>query len=189
MSATIFHLVHSPEVLNKLTEEIRSSFDDETEICMGTQLNSCTFLRACINESLHVPTRPVLAGDVDVDGHQFPEGVIIGTLIYTIHHDARYYPRPFKFDPGRWLETEDGEDAATKQASINVAQAAFCPFSIGPRKCVAKDMAWVELSLIIARTLFKYDMQLPADHAITEPNCCSPVENEAGKSPEYQLKA
>lgn len=196
MSATIFHLVHNPEALKRLTEEIRSSFNDEKEIRMGTQLNSCIFLRACITESLRlsppfagVPTRRVLTGGIDVDGHHFPEGSIIGTPIYTIHHDKRYFPRPFRFDPGRWLESEhDDGNQTSKRASLKVAQAAFCPFSTGPRTCVAKNMAWAELSLIIARTLFRYDMRLPVEDVVEKSECGS-VESEAERSPKYQLKA
>ncbi|KAJ5350628.1 hypothetical protein N7541_008355 [Penicillium brevicompactum] len=163
MSATIFHLVHNHQALRTLTEEIRSCFEREEDICIGAQLNSCTFLRACIAESLRLsppfagmPTRRVLAGGINVDGHQIPEGTIVGTPIYTIHHDKRYYPRPFKFEPERWQEGENsGESSTSEQASMKLAQAAFCPFSIGPRTCVAKNMAWAELSLVVARILFR----------------------------------
>ncbi|CAG8114481.1 unnamed protein product [Penicillium salamii] len=70
-----------------------------------------------------------------------------------------------------------------------LAKAAFCPFSIGPRACVAKNLAWVELSLIIARTAFRYDMRLPEDHVSLYPDCCAALGSLAQRSPEYQLKA
>ncbi|KAJ5895675.1 hypothetical protein N7495_007366 [Penicillium taxi] len=198
LSATLFHLAHNHEALNKLTREIRSSFNSVEDILMGNRLNSCKFLRASITESLRmsppfagIPTRRVLAGGIDVDGHHLPEGIIVGTPIYTIHHEERYYPRPFKFDPERWLELEDGnEESVRNQANnIKLATTAFCPFSIGPRTCVAKNMAWVELSLIIARLVFQYDMRLPPEHFVKKPQCCGSVNNGFERSPEYKLKA
>ncbi|CAG7934485.1 unnamed protein product [Penicillium olsonii] len=195
MSAAIFHLVHNQEALSKLTEEVRSCFAEEDDIRMGTQLNSCTFLRACITETLRLsppfadmPTRRVLPGGINVDGHHLPEGTVVGTPIYAIHHDRRYYPRPFKFEPERWLETGCNE-SPERQRELKLAQVAFCPFSIGPRTCVAKNMAWVELSLIIARTVFRYDMRLPGDHLSLNPVCCADRKGFVERSPEYQLKA
>ena len=197
MSATIFHLLHNPEALNTLTDEIRSCFEKEEDICIGNQLTSCTFLRACITESLRlsppvagIPTRRVLAGGINVDGHQIPEGTIVGTSIYTIHHDERYYPRPFKFEPERWQEGEKcGGSPTSQHANLKLAQAAFCPFSVGPRACVAKNMAWAELSLVIARTLFRYDMRLPEEHVVNKPQCGVSVKDCGERSPEYEMKA
>lgn len=196
-SSTLFHLVHNPAALNKLTEEIRSCFESEQDIRLGAQLNSCSFLRACITEALRlsppfagIPPRRVLAGGITVDGHYFPEGVVIGTPIYTIHHDQRYYPRPFRYEPERWLEQEcDSGYEPREKAGINLARSALCPFSIGPRSCVAKNLAWAELSLVLARVMFKYDMRLPAEHVADEPGCCGLSGSDPDKSPEYQLKA
>lgn len=36
----------------------------------------------------------------------------------------------------------------------------FCPFSIGPRGCIGKGLAYVELTVTIARVLFLYDVRL-----------------------------
>ncbi|CAG8364590.1 unnamed protein product [Penicillium salamii] len=196
MSAAVFHLVHNRESLSKITKEIRSCFKEEEDIRIRSQLNSCTFLRACITEALRlsppfagIPTRRVLAGGINVDGHQFPEGTIIGTPIHTIHHDLQYYPRPFRFESGRWLEAETCEKSSDSQKTGKLLQAEFCPFSIGPRTCVAKNMAWVELSLIIARTAIRYDMRLPEDRVSLYPDFCAALGSLAQRIPEYQLKS
>ncbi|KAI9924238.1 hypothetical protein MW887_007188 [Aspergillus wentii] len=188
--------VHNPIALATLTNEIRSCFQSEEDILLGVQLNSCTFLRACINESLRLsppfaglPTRRVLPGGITVDGHYIPEGTVIGTPIYAIHHDERYYCRPFKYAPERWIEEDGDHDDTLSKQNIKLAKAAFCPFSIGPRSCVAKNMAWAELTLIIARIVFRYDMRLPPEHAVDEPECCSWLDGETERSPEYRLKA
>lgn len=91
-----------------------------------------------------------------------PPGTIIGTPIYTIHHNRTYFPDPFIYKPERWIvDPHLGRTAD----HVRLAQSAFCPFSIGPRSCVAKNLAWMELSITVARTLYLYDMKLDTSHS------------------------
>lgn len=41
-----------------------------------------------------------------------------------------------------------------------LAQSAFCPFSVGPRGCIGKALAYAELMTALARVLWTYDMKL-----------------------------
>lgn len=99
--------------------------------------------------------REVLPGGLEIEGHYFPAGTVIGTPHYAIHHNDAYYPEPFTFDPSRWMEASD-----TTHASIQLAQSAFCPFSTGPRGCVGKTMAYAEMNILLARVTWLYDMRL-----------------------------
>ncbi|KAL2813017.1 cytochrome P450 [Aspergillus granulosus] len=121
-------------------------------------LRSCKFLHASINEALRLSPpvtglapRKVLPGGIDVDGVHFPEGTIIGSPIYTMHRNSAYFPQPDLFVPQRWLGLE---------GSVNSSQVPFCPFSVGPRSCVAKRLAIDEISITIARILYLYEMRL-----------------------------
>lgn len=96
--------------------------------------------------------REVLPGGLSVDGHLFPAGCEIGTPHYALHHDERYYPEPFQYTPERWL--------ATDPRTMEEAQRAFCAFSIGPRGCVGKTMAYQELMTVLGRVLWEYDVRL-----------------------------
>ena len=42
---------------------------------------------------------------------------------------------------------------------VATAQSAFCPFSIGPRGCIGKGLAYIEMSITLARVLFLYDLR------------------------------
>ena len=42
-------------------------------------------------------------------------------------------------------------------------QKAFNPFSAGPRMCVGSKLAWMELAVTVAKTLFVYDLRLTDD--------------------------
>ncbi|KAJ4294588.1 hypothetical protein N0V90_008279 [Kalmusia sp. IMI 367209] len=164
MAATFFYLTHNMATLQKLCNEIRTTFSDVEEIVAGPILSSCSYLRACIDESMRMTPpvagalpRQVLPGGMDIDGHHIPAGVDVGVPHYAIHHNADYFPRPFDYIPERWLS-----DPASNPLHNNlaVAHAAFCPFSIGPRGCIGKGLAYVELTVTIARVLFLFDLRL-----------------------------
>jgi cytochrome P450 len=164
LSATFFYLVQNPRALQQLTEEVRSAFADVEEIRGGAKLNGLVYLRACIDETLRlappVPThlpREVLKGGLVVDGEFFPEGTVVGTSAYCISHREEYYPRAWEFRPERWILVEDGGEGSKE--SMKIAKDAFCPFSLGPRGCVGRSVAYLELTLELARCLWLFDIR------------------------------
>lgn len=164
MAATFFYLAHNTSTLQKLCHEIRTAFSDVEEIVSGPKLSGCAYLRACIDESMRMTPpvagalpRQVLPGGIDIDGHHIPAGVDVGVPHYAIHHNADYFPRPFDFVPERWLSDPTANPLHDK---LTEAHAAFCPFSIGPRGCIGKGLAYVELTVTIARVLYLFDLRL-----------------------------
>ncbi|KAF2872758.1 cytochrome P450 [Massariosphaeria phaeospora] len=164
MAGTFFYLAHNAAAMQKLCKEIREAFSDVEEIVSGPKLSSCSYLKACIDESMRmtppvagVLPREVLAGGIDVDGHHIPAGIDVGVPHYAIHHNPDYYPRPFDYVPERWLA-----DPAVNplHAKLVEAHSAFCPFSIGPRGCIGKGLAYAELTVTIARVLFLFDLRI-----------------------------
>ncbi|ORX95259.1 cytochrome P450 [Clohesyomyces aquaticus] len=164
MAGTFFYLAHNRSALEKLSKEIRETFTDVEEIVNGPKLSRCAYLRACIDETMRMTPpvagalpREVLPGGIDIDGHHIPAGIDVGVPHYAIHHNPAYYPKPFDFIPERWLP-----DASANPLHAHLADAhsAFCPFSIGPRGCIGKGLAYAELSVTIARVLFLFDMRL-----------------------------
>jgi cytochrome P450 len=164
ISSTFFYLLHNPECYQKVVDEVRFVFTSHEDVRLGPLLNSCTYLRACIDESMRMsppaavaPWREVLEDGVTIDGHFIPRGCDVGTAIYAIHHSAAYYPDPFTYAPERWCaESAPG----IKAPSVVLAQSAFNPFSVGPRGCVGKGLAMVELMLTMATVLCRFDMKL-----------------------------
>ena len=101
--------------------------------------------------------RAVLPGGLTVDGYYIPEGTVVGTCHYAVHHNPDYFPGPFEYRPERWIV--DSAHGVTEEA-VALAQSAFCPFSLGPRGCIGRGMAYMELLTTLARLLFLYDMRL-----------------------------
>ncbi|GCE02613.1 cytochrome P450 [Embleya hyalina] len=73
-------------------------------------------------------------------GTPLPAGATIVWSPHQIHHDARWYPDPERFDPDRWLP----EHAATTPTG------AFLGFGAGPRRCAGADFAHTEMLLTLA---------------------------------------
>ncbi|KAI1387218.1 cytochrome P450 [Hypoxylon trugodes] len=164
LCALLFYLSRNPESYEKLAKEIRTAFTNADEIQGGQKLTGCRYLRACIDEALRLS--PPLAGalwrelpvsdketePLIVDGHVIPPGTQIGVSTYTLHHNEDYFPDPFAFQPERWLALED--ETERKQAHN-----AFAAFSLGSRGCAGKAMAYLESSLVVAKTLWYFDFE------------------------------
>lgn len=95
--------------------------------------------------------REVLDDGVTIDGQVVPRGYDVGTCIYAIQHNPDYYPEPFEYHPERWLDPVPEK--------VQLARSAFNPFSIGPRSCLGKGLAWTELMLTMAYMLSKYEFR------------------------------
>jgi cytochrome P450 len=106
--------------------------------------------------------REVCSGGLNVMGHEFAEGTVIGVPTYVLHHNELYFDCPFKYDPSRWLVKGKGEDTAEGNSPEIIARQrqAFIPFSLGPRGCIGRNVALFELYISIARVLFLYDLRM-----------------------------
>ncbi|KAI1773208.1 cytochrome P450 [Hypoxylon cercidicola] len=165
--ALFFYLSRYPKCYKALTQEIRSTFSSSKEIRSGPQLASCQYLRACIDESMRInpPSLATLWREqtedsrvpVTVDGHVVPRGTQVGVNIYALHHNEHYFPDPFAFKPERWLETTGS--LSSEESVQSKSQKAFIPFMVGPRACAGKAMVYLEVSLVVAKTLWYFDFE------------------------------
>ncbi len=164
LAGTFFYLANNPTAMQKICKEIREAFTDIEQIVTGPKLSSCSYLRACIDETMRMSPpvagalpRQVLSGGLEIDGRFVPAGVDVGVPIYSIHHNANYFPQPFEYKPERWLSDSSVNPF---HEHLHDAQSAFNPFSIGPRGCIGKGLAYVELTVTIARVLYQYDLRI-----------------------------
>lgn len=170
LAAASFYLVRRPEALAKLSAEVRGAFSDVEEIVAGAQLNELVYLKACLDEALRLAPavpgaipREVMDGGAVVDGVFLPAGTDCGTPVYSIHRQEQYYRAAETYLPERWIEGAtcevEGSSWQTTKDDIDTARRAFCPFSIGPRGCIGKSMAFMEMRLTLARLVFLFDME------------------------------
>ncbi|RAH50530.1 cytochrome P450 [Aspergillus brunneoviolaceus CBS 621.78] len=157
LSGVTYLLLKSPRVLSKLQDEIRSTFSDESEI----DLESCNKLEYCLavlTEALRVypPVGPGLPRIVDAQGDMIagnwvPGGTIVSISQLAANHSSDNFTDPERFIPERHL----GDPRFA-----NDSKTAMQPFSFGPRNCIGRNLAYVEMRLILARMVFNFDMEL-----------------------------
>ncbi|PVH68922.1 cytochrome P450 [Cadophora sp. DSE1049] len=189
LSATLFYIVHNDDIHQVLNAEVRTTFSATNQIRLGQRLESCEYLRACINEAMRLapPVPGILPREVEcdgvyIDGFPVPKGTEVGVSAYAIHHNASCYPEPFLYNPTRWIRSKDSQSDG-----IDLAHFAFCPFSAGTRGCLGKSLAYAELSLALARIVFVYDMRVePIQFRVQSPA----GERDFGrhKTMEYKLR-
>ncbi|KAK8093898.1 hypothetical protein PG997_000583 [Apiospora hydei] len=167
--SVFFYFSRYSAVYAQLANEIRTTFSSGSEIRQGPQLASCKYLRAVIDETLRIcpPTPGVMWREKDplspeplvVDGHVIPPGTLVGVGTYSLMHNPEYFPEPFSFRPQRWLDgAVEEEDPKAKEARA-IMRRAFIPFSLGDRGCAGKAVAYSEMSLTVAKTLWYFDFE------------------------------
>lgn len=143
-------------------------FEKPEEIAKFDQVKDLPYLSAIISESMRYrPTsafglpRLVPQGGATICGEFFKEGTVLSVpsctpptatrtdLQDSIHHNNLAFPEADKYLPSRWL---DGKRAS--------AEKYFIPFSYGPRACVGRNVATMELLKVLANVLKRYKFEL-----------------------------
>jgi len=88
-----------------------------------------------------------LVDDDSVDGHHFQAGSWVLISSYLTHQMPEFWPDPDRFDPERF----------TEEASRSRHQYAYYPFGVGPRTCIGNHLATIEIQLILAMILQRYE--------------------------------
>ncbi|GME44582.1 putative cytochrome P450 [Neofusicoccum parvum] len=153
LAATTFYLLKNPECHEKLVQEIRARFASYEDI-NATCAQQLPYLQAVISEGLRIYPPgsqgfPRVSPGVVIDGHFIPKGTEVYTSAWTVTHDEKHFEDPMRFKPERWM---DPESTDVKEASQ--------PFSLGPRGCLGRNFAYMQINLIFAKMLWKYDLKL-----------------------------
>jgi benzoate 4-monooxygenase len=155
-----------------LVEELDSrlpSLDSPDEIAKFDQVKDFPYLNAVISEVLRYrPTsalglpRLVRAGGATICGEFFKEGTVLSvpscttlsnqhdlTVADTIHRNEEAFFDANTFLPDRWLNGKRSQ-----------SEKYFIPFSYGPRACVGRNVAMMELLKVLANLLKRYHFEL-----------------------------
>ncbi|GBM68535.1 Cytochrome P450 4c3 [Araneus ventricosus] len=151
---TLFLIGHHPEVQSKLHEELDRTFgkDVDTPISVN-DLNHLDYMECVIKESNRIYTIVPIHGrqfyeDTKICGYTIPKGSAGIVLSYYLHRDETVFPDPEKFDPDRFLPENE----------INIPDFAYIPFSAGPRNCIGKKFAMMEMKTILAAILRRFEV-------------------------------
>ncbi|MCJ1453620.1 hypothetical protein MMC28_003967 [Mycoblastus sanguinarius] len=154
-----FQLLKHEEALKKAVDEIRSAFTTEAEI-EPERVKRLPYLAAIVSEGLRMyPPFPEGLPRVtprqgaEICGQWVPGGTYVQFSTHAAHRSTANFTDPDVFCPERWLGDKRfaGDNKEASQ-----------PFSIGPRSCIGRNLAYLEMRLILARMLWSFDMQLTA---------------------------
>jgi cytochrome P450 len=165
----LYFLMSHPATYKRLQAEVDGLGDKLTDCSAQAQL---PYLNAVIHEGLRL--LPVLLSGVQraaekgsggrmVGSFYLPEGNNAFVHTYSLQRDPRYFsPLSESFIPERWL-SEDQREALepnifNSQIEFIHNTAAFIPFSVGPANCVGKNLAWMELRMVITLMASRFDL-------------------------------
>ncbi|OCK76265.1 cytochrome P450 3A3 [Lepidopterella palustris CBS 459.81] len=155
--ALLYHCLTKPEVVRKLQQELDSAIPDVNTVPTFGMVKDLPYLDAVIKETMRIHSTSSLGlprmippgPGITLNGHHFPQGTVLSVPAYTIHHSRSIWgPDADTFRPERW------ETVTNKQ------RAAFIPFSYGPRACVGRNVAEMELALIVSTVFRRYEFEL-----------------------------
>jgi len=89
-----------------------------------------------------------------------PESTQLTLHTYSIQRDGRYFHTPDAFLPERWLSK--GAPAGAHDT------AAFFPFSYGPTSCAGKNLALMEMRMVLCWLLRRFRFSKAPDVAYEE---------------------
>jgi cytochrome P450 len=167
MSATLHYLSEHPATLERAVAEVRNVFPTVEDVSAGKELSGCVYLRACVDEAMRLspPTpgllpRQILPGGATIAAHSLPAGIEVGCSSYSIHRLPSVYPAPMEYRPERWLPELSAPQGSLQHPDlVAAARTAFSAFSHGPRSCVGKGLAYMEIMVILARLLVGWDIR------------------------------
>lgn len=94
---------------------------------------------------------------VELGGYTIPAGAAVITSQWVLHHDARYFPKPFAFEPERWAPA----------AQAQRPKFAYFPFGGGLRQCIGEQFAWMESGLLLATIAQQWRLRLAPGHSVS----------------------
>ena len=152
-----YWLEKSPEAKEKLLQEIDSLGENPDPI----ELSQAPYLTAFCQETLRL--YPISANsfarianqDVEIMGRKFEAETSFIINIYATHHREDLYPNSKQFKPERFLERQ-------------YSRYEFLPFGGGARLCLGYALAMLEMKLVIAVIVSKYNLEL-ADNKPIKP--------------------
>ncbi|CAL5004291.1 unnamed protein product [Urochloa decumbens] len=158
----IVELVRNPAVMAKLQAEVRTAVPKGKEMVTEDDLESFTYLRAIIKETLRlrIPA-PLLVphlsmADADVEGYTIPSGTRVLINVGALSKDPSYWEKPEEFIPERFME---GGSAAAMDFRGN--DFPFLPFGSGRRMCPGINFAMPMIELTVANLVYHFNWELP----------------------------
>ncbi len=145
-------LLQHPPMLAKLQDEIHQTIGNRP--ITHADLDNLPYLGQVVKETLRFyPPAPGFGRTpterFTVQGTTFQPGDTLIVNIYTVHHQADFYPDPETFRPERFAPT-----------AAQPPRYAYLPFGAGPRTCIGNAFAMLEMQVVLATMIQSLTLSL-----------------------------
>jgi unspecific monooxygenase len=151
-----FYQIHQqPDVRKKLLQELDSLGENSPPL----EIAQLSYLTAVCQETLRMyPILPVIfpriaKSPVKIAGYEFDAQTTLMPSIYLVHYREDLYPNAQQFKPERFL----GRQYSPYE---------YFPFGGGSRRCLGYSLAQLEMKLVLATILSKYELALAEDKPV-----------------------
>ncbi|KYK59874.1 hypothetical protein DCS_01008 [Drechmeria coniospora] len=154
LTMAIFHLLHQPDKLRRLRDELFEAMPEPDEAVPLARLEKLPYLRAVVKEALRhnigtsgrlprIAPHEVLAWTDPKTGKRWtiPPGSVVSMSPFLLMSNDDVFPDAVGFHPERWLE---GAGEGLEKYLIQV-------FGGGTRICLGMALAHAELHLLLAK--------------------------------------
>lgn len=152
------YALHAIASHDEVQRRVHAELDDVLEGPATLEdVQRLSYLERVVHESLRLyppihgiprkTVQPTTLGE-----HRLPAEEDVLIAVWAMHRDDRFYDDPLAFDPSRWADTSPQERGFE-----------YVPFGGGPRICVGRHLARLELKVVLAAVCSRYELSAASD--------------------------
>ncbi len=159
LSWTWYLLTKHPDVYKKVKTEVQEVLGNRRPEL--ADLKAMQYTRQVMEESMRcyppawATGREALTTD-HIQGYQVEKGELVFLSINNLHHDPELWENPDEFNPDRF---------SPEQVKAR-SKGHYIPFGAGPRMCIGNHFALMEIQLLLACMIRKFDFERDEKHLV-----------------------
>uniref|UniRef100_A0A0D9X5Z0 Uncharacterized protein n=1 Tax=Leersia perrieri TaxID=77586 RepID=A0A0D9X5Z0_9ORYZ len=183
-----YNLAMKPHVVSAIRDELAPiaaarKDDDMTMMTFSPEdTKPLVYLQAALLETLRlyppgwIERKTVVANDVMPSGHEVRAGDTVLISAYSMGRMESLWGKDcYEYRPERWLYDDDddiGGGARKKKRLRYVASHKFLAFNSGPRMCLGKHIAIMQMKTVAAAVVWNFDVEVVEGHTVEPKLSC-----------------
>ncbi|KEF57032.1 uncharacterized protein A1O9_07222 [Exophiala aquamarina CBS 119918] len=161
LRAIFYHLVKTPRVYKNLVDEITEADSKGllSNLVTYQESQNLVYLQAVMKEAMRLhpsiafPLERVVPPEgTQLCGYDLPGGTIVGVLAPLINRNQEIFGHDVEdFRPERWIEADSER--------LKLMERTYLTFGHGPRGCIGKNIAFLEMSKFVPEVIRRFDVQ------------------------------
>jgi cytochrome P450 len=159
LSWTWYLLAQHPEVVRRVQTELDTVLSGRMP--SPQDLPDLPYSRMVLDEALRLyPPSVVLPRQAnapdEIGGYAIPKDAVVVISQYVTHRHPEFWSEPEQFQPERFTSAEESSRH----------RCAYIPFGEGPRMCIGKPFALMEMHLVLATIAQAYTLQVVPERPV-----------------------